>query len=542
MTDEITVLQVGDSDLSETLHLKPQITWIFRPCGNDADESTEAADSDESGEVSEKAGQNPDLSGQTFDIILITKFPEDSGIMDQIREVSLPHRLFYLDTIPIPEEEEAWLDARMAVPVAAENLQMFADLLPRCYFRGQYGAKLYFKDAEIFQADGCTMEFVGNAAFRTEGNFGEVYRQLMTWRYNIPTDKGMWLELYPEFSVEGTAELLLHVVQCDRSAAGKILREWNFSPDELLSREPLILDYTDDGVFAFSFLVRGSGKVRIGALHYRYSRCGCGMLLAGGERIYDAAGEELAAYFDPGNQKPPLNIYFSGYRTAEGFEGYFMLKNLGHPFLLLADPRLEGGQFYIGSREYEENVERVIREKMDELHFTKDQVIFSGLSMGTYGAVYYGAAVEPHAVVAGKPLLNIGSVAANLRTIRPNDFETAADLLLKMEGDTGEEEVRRLNARIWTRLAQADLKKTLFAVGYMKEDDYDPTAYMDLERFLEERGTMLYGKGLTGRHNDNTNGIVGWFLQQYREIIRRDFEENSTETDETVGTKAEGSH
>ncbi len=33
--------------------------------------------------------------------------------------------------------------------------------------------------------------------------------------------------------------------------------------------------------------------------------------------------------------KPPLNVYFSGYRTAEGFEGYYMMKRMNAPFFMI---------------------------------------------------------------------------------------------------------------------------------------------------------------------------------------------------------------
>ena len=97
--------------------------------------------------------------------------------------------------------------------------------------------------------------------------------------------------------------------------------------------------------------------------------------------------EEVFAYFDPGDRKPPLNVYFSGYKTKEGFEGYRAMRNLGCPFLLISDARLEGGGFYMGSEEYEKLIKDVLRKYMDELGFSGDQVILSGLSMGTYGAL-----------------------------------------------------------------------------------------------------------------------------------------------------------
>ena len=46
--------------------------------------------------------------------------------------------------------------------------------------------------------------------------------------------------------------------------------------------------------------------------------------------------------------KPPLAVYFSGYRTQEGFEGYYMMKALDVLFILITDPRSEGGAFYLG--------------------------------------------------------------------------------------------------------------------------------------------------------------------------------------------------
>ena len=40
---------------------------------------------------------------------------------------------------------------------------------------------------------------------------------------------------------------------------------------------------------------------------------------------------------------------------------------------------------------------------------------------------------------------------------------------------------------------------------------------------LASSGVQVYGKGLHGRHNDDTNGIVSWFVSQYDKILREDF-------------------
>ena len=58
----------------------------------------------------------------------------------------------------------------------------------------------------------------------------------------------------------------------------------------------------------------------------------------------------------------------------------------------------------------------------------------------------------------------------------------------------------------------------------MIEDDLDGNAYKDLQSHLKDAGVQIYGKGLHGRHNDNTPGIVNWFVNRYRGIIQSDFD------------------
>ena len=57
----------------------------------------------------------------------------------------------------------------------------------------------------------------------------------------------------------------------------------------------------------------------------------------------------------------------------------------------------------------------------------------------------------------------------------------------------------------------------------MYEDDYDDTAYDRLLSELHSSGVQVYGKGLHGRHNDNSAGIGAWFKSQYERVLREDF-------------------
>lgn len=57
----------------------------------------------------------------------------------------------------------------------------------------------------------------------------------------------------------------------------------------------------------------------------------------------------------------------------------------------------------------------------------------------------------------------------------------------------------------------------------MLEDDYDANAYQMLISHIQSEGASVYGKGLRGRHNDNTGGIVNWFLDHYKKVLDEDF-------------------
>ena len=279
---------------------------------------------------------------------------------------------------------------------------------------------------------------------------------------------------------------------------------------------------TDDVLFV-SLSARGQGALEVIALHSRYSRGKHGYFLPGGERYVSSEREEAFCYFDPGDLKPPLNVYFSGYKTKEGFEGYYMMKGMESPFLLLAEPRLEGGGFYMGTPEYERLFVDMIKKYMKELGFNSEQVILSGLSMGTFGAMYYACDIRPHAVIVGKPLASIGNVAANEKYLRPGGFPTALDVLCHQCGSLDESAVEKLNKKFWVKFDAADWGNSKFIVSYMLEDDYDTNAYHMLLSHLKSEGVQIFGKGIHGRHNDNTNAIVNWFVTQYKKTLREDF-------------------
>jgi accessory secretory protein Asp2 len=177
----------------------------------------------------------------------------------------------------------------------------------------------------------------------------------------------------------------------------------------------------------------------------------------------------------------------------------------------------------MGNEEYENAMIEIIRKVMDELNFNKEQVILSGLSMGTFGALYYGCDIVPHAMILGKPLASIGDVADNERLHRPGGFPTSLDVVHYLTGGTDRDSIDKMNHRFWDKFDATDWGHSKFVVAYMIEDDYDATAYNKLISHLKSGGVEVYGKGIHGRHNDATNAIAGWFKNQYEKTLNEHF-------------------
>jgi accessory secretory protein Asp2 len=120
-------------------------------------------------------------------------------------------------------------------------------------------------------------------------------------------------------------------------------------------------------------------------------------------------------------------------------------------------------------------------------------------------------------------LASLGDIAKNERINRPKGFPTSLDLLHHYGEGMDDAAVERLNERVWSKIRNTDFSHTKFIVSYMFEDDYDATAYNRLLTELNSSGVQVYGKGLHGRHNDNTAGVVAWFKGQYDRVLKEDF-------------------
>lgn len=494
---EIRALQIGHEDWSRKYSIWKEVIFTF----------TKYLD-----EAPKKA----------YNIVFIDKILDKDEIDILYKNVDA-YCLFVSGHVMMTDEMKELFDRKRGKILHSDKLGDFLANDIKNFYSGPYGEKYNIGRLTISQNFKGSVKWDGNYALELDGYYGEELTQIAFFRNLLPLFEDMALDLWLEYDKDDSVELAMKVTQFYNGSVSDIQNTWIFNEKQL--QDTIILDNEkQSGPFFVSFMAKGAGKLSIRALHDRHSRRGYGAFFPGGEIYHTSEREELFAYFNPGDMKPPLNVYFSGYKTREGFEGNYLMQGFGSPYLLIAEPRLEGGAFYMGSKEYEQLYCDIIHKYMDELGFSSDEVIFAGLSMGTYGALYYGCDISPHAIILGKPLASIGDVARNEKLSRPGGFPTSLDVLRMHSGGSGPSSVKRLNDRFWNKFAAADWSRTKFIVSYMIEDDYDGTAYETMVKNLHSEGTEIYGKGIHGRHNDDTSGIVAWFISQYKQVLLEDFD------------------
>lgn len=456
-----------------------------------------------------------------YQIFFLDRTPLEEEV-DLLYQLVDAYTLYVTDRVDISGKAEWLCRSRKAQYIATEDIPGFLFQEARYYYTTPYGDKFKLRDLEINHGFRGTVRWNGNCNVTLTGDFGYPMRQTVCWRYNSYMSEDQVIDLWLEYKKKGSVSISLEVIQFVATSAEEILNRWKFDEAELKHIVRIESEQSDSTLF-FSINAEGEGELQIIALHKRMSRGKHGYFLPGGERYVTSDREEIFAYFEPGDLKPPLNVYFSGYKTRQGFEGYFRMKGLGCPFLLLAEVRLEGGGFYMGTEEYENLLIRIIRKYMNEMGFTREQVIFSGISMGAYGALYYGCDFTPHTLILGKPLASIGNVAVHEKYLRPDGFPTSLDVLRYHCGGMDVLRVEMMNKRFWNKFDAADWGNSKLIVSHMLEDDYDPDAYGCLCAHLCSGGSRLYGKGIHGRHNDNTGAIVKWFISQFEKVLSEDF-------------------
>lgn len=403
------------------------------------------------------------------------------------------------------------------------NKQKIIEIFVSSFFEWQGGSTLHTNTIMVHPQFKGEKTLFGESFLRLDGDYQSLKNAaLLTWQMNMGFMNQISRKIY--LQIEHEEGVRIHfVVDILQQGSSELIDRRVY--DEKAINEGIDIQYKNGfGSLGFSLIAEGEGRIEVGILHIQDSRNGLGDYLLGGKRIKDKHNQDLYYYFNPGDLKPPLTVYFAGFHTGKSFEAFYRMKKSGAPFLLITDSRLAGGAFYIGSPELEGKMVQVVENSLSYLGFTHKELILSGLSMGSYGALYYAQALTPHAVLAGKAIANLGDVIQNDRLIRPGGFAVGLDIQYSLTGGLSEKESQQLNERFWTVFDRGSYEQTTFVIAHMLNEDYDINAYRDIREHLISKNSRLISKGIVGRHGDNNRAINDWFFGQHQRILREDFE------------------
>lgn len=429
-------------------------------------------------------------------------------------------------TTPLAQD---YFKGKVVRPLSLTAWPQIVEWLQTRLFEHQGGGKVNPSAFEAAPGYHGSLEFNGFVAVELEADFGADFQPVGTYRWGGYIDPGKLLKVWPEYSHSAGVALRMVVYEAPPGEPYRFKKRWVFDEAQMVDQVP-VPGAPAEGTLYVTFEAKGQGWLSLGNVHFRWSRHEMGEFLPGGGRIVDHDRREVDYYFNPGDLKPPLNVYFSGYRTAEGFEGFYMMRSFGAPFLLFADPRLEGTGFYLGSPEFEAQIKDRVKQTLDWLGFDQHQLNTSGLSAGTFGALYYGSQLGAHSIIIGKPLANLGDVAQKEQSVRYGGFPTSLDIVnlhtsYAVQQAGRKAIVKTMNQRFWQVFDQANLDDTQLMLTYMHQDDYDDKTYHDMLAHLAATGKHPYliSRGLNGHHSDGSDETVIWFKKQYLTMLERDF-------------------
>lgn len=355
------------------------------------------------------------------------------------------------------------------------------------------------------------------------GYFGTTFQQCLSCTIKFAREYSDGIEAFPEFDIKGDIALKYEIYEINNDsdkmtlAKSEIVNCNNYSISVKNNNKQIKNWY-------ISVSIKGNGNAIIRQIQVYALRDNFGKYSLRASFLQKENKDPVLAYFNPGNLKPPLIVYFSGYHTSKGIEAFNLINSLKCPFIIFSDCRAEGGQFYIGDKSFNSYITKYIKSKLDYLQFSNKQAIFSGLSMGTTGALFYGSIISPYAILCGKPVCNIGTVAMQEKIYRNNVFPTSLDYynyISDLYNCLNEQDV---NDVFWNQFRKIQNNKTIISLTCMQQDDYDINACKDIEEILYKKNKIvLYKKMLKGRHNDKTQDVIAWWKTQIYKILSTDF-------------------
>ena len=513
------VLQLGSKNWADSYELTKNLEWHFNDFPPKENQQTDLKPDKKS-----KKKKKIKVVYLNYDVVLITGHVNlTEKDWQKLKELVPPyHVLFLQQAVEDIDENEQFFLRSIAAQKIIEDPQTLINHLYMRYFSEQWGIRISPNDLKINDRQVQNFEFLGTGELKLNLDTNNQWVNLGVYHleYFIYANKliNFWLTMKAN-NFQVRIRIFVQRLGADGDVNDQVIVDFTKFQEEYFSH----LDPCDyDRIVTISIEVNGSGDLTLGYFHARRSRDGAGAFISGGKRIINSkTREDIAYYFNPGDLKPPLNVYFAGARGAEGFEAYFLMKSVHAPMLLFTDMRLGIGEFYDDHEGYfGKKIISVIKETLKKLNFDSSQLTVNGISMGTYPAIKYGAQLQPYAINVAKPLISLGYIATRDALERPDAFDTIFDIDSQIVHSLSKKKLEEFDKKFMEEFNRNDLSKTRLFIGYMMNDDYDDQAVTKLKNSPAVKKSAQFSiKGFPGRHGDDP-AVNDWFIYRLYQLMR----------------------
>lgn len=507
------VLQLGTSNWQKNFSVPADVKWVY----NQPEYFQNLP--------KPKKGAKPKKRQKFFNLILVTA--PVSLTDDQWKKLQWtvdPYRVLYTPGVKegLSPAGRTFLKMDRAT-LRTDQPQSIIDDIEKKYFAAENGGFKMAPSRLIINRQmmqGRTIKYPDPAHLTVQVN-SQDWQTLANYRDNWYIAPKRQMKVWLEFEQNVDVDVRFRVFLSDNGQRS------HYVIDLDTRHEPILpLPIQDHGQFInVAIEVRGVGELTIGYVHGRWTRYGVGHYIPGGQRLVDPNNnEEIPYYFNPGDGKPPLTVYFSGINMVETFEGKNMVRRMKSPSIVFFDPRLSLGEFFV-SDNLQKQIVKLIKQKLADLGFTNQQLVATGISQGSYAAMKICGPLQPKAIIVGKLLCNLGHIAARGRLHRPNDFQGSYDVVTRIiNSELDIHDPQQLDDSYWRVIRECDLTHTKIFVAYMLNDNFDNWAFNRFEQTPAIKASEEFAfKGYPGRHNDNSFVISNWFKERLKQVMQDDF-------------------
>lgn len=378
----------------------------------------------------------------------------------------------------------------------------------------QIGFSTRFSETQFLPIVPEGVHFKREGRFSTQfsGDFGNEWQQIGTLNpfsddFSAHLENVVWLDYEQTQSAAVQLRFTFfkdNHIQTTQIISGDMLRQQSVIGN--------INDYQNYQILVFA---KGQGMLDLHVLHQRRNRHGFGTLLPGDNWRLTANNEEVLSYFNPGDRKAPLVVNFSDvHLNADGFDMRESLNELGTPYLLFSDVRMQSGVFHIGIKTYETQVIETIKKAMATLDLQPEDIILTGSAMGSLPAMYYAADLKPHAVVVTKPIINLGTFTANTEFPHEVNQDWTLDVRRFLAGRMHPNDTETLNNIFWEHIQNVDWSQIKVSLLTLNQDEYDGQSLPKLLDFLKLKKVPLTHRREDGTHTAKTPEILTFLKKQ----------------------------